>query len=179
MIGPRNLAIPKNSSVLLDTNVLVDALQHGNEFQEVLKQLEALEANFLLSVVVRLEFLRGFTKLDQAQDFLTRWFGGDVLELGLDINVYEYVHDINLINLKQGNKSLKLGDLLISAQMARFSAKRPEGQGPILATQNHKDFPPALFDLKDVFNLQLPSGVIKTIGFYHFNPRRFTELKVA
>ena len=178
MNAPKNLQIPKNSPVLLDTNVLVDSVENGPTFQDFFAALNAIEAKSVLSAVVELEFRRGFSSSDKPTLFLDKWFGKDRLVLPLDNSLYQYVYEIDRINHRQGNQKVKLGDLLISAQMAKYSIPKREKYCLLLATQNHKDFSPAIFDLRDVINLRTPSGVIKTIGMYQFSPTRFDALRM-
>src|SRR3989344_426354 len=171
------LKIPTHSAILPDTNVLVDAIEHGHSFAELISAFQAVNATPSFSEIVRLEFLRGSEKHDKALQFIEIFFGNDPFTLRLDDRVYELAYDIDKIYRRRGNKKVGIGDLLIAAQIARFSLPKREKNHLLLATQNHKDFSPVLFDLLDVVNIRIQNGVIKTVGLYQFSAERFEQLR--
>lgn len=174
------LKIPPYSTLLLDTNVLIDSVEYPEEFQQFYDALNAVESvSHTLSPIIRLEFFRGFGNKAKANELLERALGKDNFTLPIDQKDYDLAYDIARIYLSTANKKISTGDLLIASEVAKYSIPKRKTAQMVLATQNHKDFSPVLFDLIDVMNIPLRNGQIKTIGFYTFDADRFDKAKLA
>ncbi|NBV76959.1 PIN domain-containing protein [bacterium] len=178
MHAQTKLQLPKNSSILIDTNVLIDSAE-SVKFISLYEQMREASIGLVLSEVVKLEFVRGTNNHQKALDFLESIFktsdGG--MTLPLDSEVYKRAYEIEKIYRYQGgNKKSGFADLLFAAQVARYSIPKRLTNQSVLATENHKDFLPTLFDLLQIINIRVESGSIKTVGFYIFNTDRFGEL---
>jgi len=174
------LKIPAYSTILLDTNVLIDSVEYPEEFQWLYNALNDVESiSHTLSPIIRLEFFRGFANKVKANELLERALGKDNFILPIDQKDYDLAYEIARVYLSNGNKKISIGDLLIASEVAKYSIPKRTSTPLVLATQNHKDFSPVLFDLVDVMNIPLRNGQIKTIGFYVFNADRFDKVKVS
>lgn len=164
----------KPSAILLDTNILVDSIKFGHVYATLYAELERAGLGAALDHVVQLEFARGLPPT-KAEEFLRKLFGSDRLVLPVRENLFQLALRISHVYLKTENKNCNLPDLLIAAQMALYSKDDGQKYDLLLATQNHKDFPPVFFDRIDEMILTLPDGSIKVVGFYRFNRKRAKE----
>lgn len=166
----------RNKNILLDTNVLIDSAKFPNEFAEFYKKLHDREVGAVLEHVIRLEFIKGArTKKDKDnyEKFIDLVFTNDRIELKPDAKVFSIAENISLIVGRIDNAVIELGDSLIAAQIANMKSERL-----YLATQNHHDFPPCLFDRIHLEIINLPNGKIKTVGIYKFNKESYKTLSL-
>jgi hypothetical protein len=78
--------------------------------------------------------------------------------------------------LRSNSKAISLADLLISAQAKKYARQTMHYQELLIATSNHDDFPPILFDLVHTEIVKLKDGKLKIVGFYRFSQERFYNL---
>ncbi|MDE1944298.1 MAG: PIN domain-containing protein [Patescibacteria group bacterium] len=174
------LSIPEHSFVLLDTNVLIDSSKFPEEFSVLYAELRRLEIVPVIESTIRLEFLRGLKRgpeeLRAGEEFLTALCGTDHLVLAPDKDIFDRALTIARIYLNADNKSSSVADTLIAAQLSKYARTASTVAELFLATQNHRDFPPVLFDRVDTMLVTLADGSIRTIGFYRFKKARFDQL---
>jgi len=173
-----SLNIPERSHVLLDTSVLIDASKNITEYEVLFNRLTQSRATFTIDKIIELEFLRGFSTQEIGKRVLSDMSGDDEpVVLSLDDVVFEKALEIVQIYKKADNKDGKIPDVLIAAQIAKY-AKDVNGKQHgvlVLATQNHRDFPPVLFDRIDDMLITLKDGSIKVIGFYVFSLDKYDK----
>lgn len=172
------LRIPERGYVLLDTNVLIDTSKYPEEFSTLYKEFEKLHISTVLESTIRFEFLRGISKPSEGDKFLEELFGTDCLLLKPDQNIFDSALQIGGVFKRNDNKQVKIADLLIAAQICKYAKDSTAHTELILATQNHKDFPPVLFERIDDYLVTLSDGSIKTIGFYRFKKARLIKLAI-
>jgi predicted nucleic acid-binding protein len=168
--------IPTRSHVLLDTNILIDALKHPKDFAVFFAYLQKKEAAAVLEEVIQLEFLRGIRDKKVGQELLSGLFGDDYITLSPSKDIFTRALHIADMYLRSDNKQVSLPDTLIAGQMCRYAREQASEYELLLATQNHRDFPPILFNRVAVFCVTLRDGSIKTIGFYRFEIKRYQQL---
>lgn len=168
-----NLA--KGSSVLLDTNILIDTSKHETVFGELFIELNRLHVVPIIERTIRFEFLRGFGDQQKGIDFLDE-FVPDATILTPDKTIFQIALDISHIYLRSDNKHTSVPDALIAAQLCKYTHGAKAKYPVYLATQNHKDFPPVLFERVEECLLTLPDGKIKVVGFYRFKKEIFDDL---
>lgn len=169
------LSIPKRSFVLLDANVLIDSSKAPSEFAALYAEFARLEIVPILESTIRFEFLRGVPDAEAGEQLLVEFCGEDMVTLVPDKDIFRRALSIARIYMRADNKKTNVPDTLIAAQMGRYARDTKDVAEMFLATQNHKDFPPVLFQRVDDLLVTLADGSIKTIGFYRFRKDRFEE----
>ncbi len=170
------LSIPSHSFVLLDTNVLVDTSKYPLEFSALYTELERLEIGSMIESTICFEFLRGLRNIDDGEKLLEELCGFEHIVLVPNKGIFNLALSIARIYMKSDNKSTNVPDTLIAAQMCKYARVRQVESQLFLATQNHRDFPPVLFERVDDALITLADGSVKIIGFYRFNKERFEKL---
>ncbi len=170
------LSIPQHSFVLLDTNVLVDTSKYPLEFSVLYTELERLLIGAMIESTVRFEFLRGMRNTKDGEKLLEELCGKGYTVLVPDSNIFTLALAVARIYMKSDNKSTSVPDTLIAAQMCKYARTKQEKSQLFLATQNHRDFPPTLFERVDDTLITLTDGSIKIVGFYRFRKDRFEKL---
>jgi len=171
----KQLEIPAGSSVLLDTNVLIDTTKNPESFSKFFNALSSLHIASITEQTIRFEFLRGLRDVEAGENLLQKLCGKNHLVLSSDSDIFDRALKIAGIYLKSDNKHTGIADALIAAQLSKYA--RENNRYPLyLATQNHKDFPPVLFHRIDEFLLTLPDGTIKVIGLYSFRKNVYDSM---
>ena len=163
--------------VLLDTNVLIDSTKYPEEFDSFFGLLKKFHVESVIDYVVKFEFLKGARNKDEYKKhikFLDLLCGTDRHELFLNKEIFEVAENISRIAYKSSNKNLSLNDSLIAAQIQKYS--KTNSNRLFLATQNHKDFLPTLFEQIYIHTFTLKDGVIKNICIYTFRENIYKEL---
>ena len=177
MIDMKDPEVLRNKHVLLDTNILIDSSKFPDEFGSFFDLLNEKSVISVIDQTIKFEFLRGAqnnAEYKKLEDFLDLLFGQNRLELEPNRATFDVARKIASLSYRTGNKSIKLGDSLIAAQVEKYSRN---GSGNLfLATQNHKDFPPFLFNCVYVHLITLKDGSIKPVGIYEFNTYNFKKL---
>ncbi|MHB8914037.1 MAG: PIN domain-containing protein [Minisyncoccota bacterium] len=172
-----SLSIPERSFVLLDTNILVDSSKHPKEFGVLYAELKKLDITLVTESTIRFEFLRGlYRDLEAGKQLLTELCGPDHAVLFPDAGIFDRALTISRIYMNADNKSASVPDTLIAAQMCKYARDTQSAAEMFLATQNHRDFPPVLFECTDDILITLADGSIKVVGFYRFRKDRFKAL---
>ena len=171
-----SLSLPERSFVLLDTNVLIDSSKYPKEFSALYSELERLSIVPVIESTVRFEFLRGLQHIEAGELLLKALCGPDAIVLVPDSDIFDRALSIARIYMRADNKSTSVPDTLIAAQMGKYARDTHDMSEMFLATQNHRDFPPVLFERVDDVLVTLTDGSIKTIGFYRFHKDRFDAL---
>lgn len=169
--------IGNGSHVLLDTCVLIDSSKHPSSFIDFYEHLRIKNAVPVLEKIVETEFLRSSQRQDVGRLLLDCWFGEDRLLLSITAETFKDALDISQVYTVTGTKPVALPDLLIAAQAKKYARLTADYRELIIATSNHFDFPPVLFDLLYVQNIRLSDGKIRTVGFYRFSLERFNSIK--
>lgn len=132
----------------------------------------------VMEPVVEFEFYRGARNNKEKrlhQEFIAAVFGDEVFRLARpQEETFEIAQKIASIAYISSNKTLDLANCIISAQIAKHSTNKTARL--YLATQNHTDFPPAIFDRIHTKLIELPDGKIKTIGIYCIDNDRLEKL---
>lgn len=160
--------------ILLDTNVLIDSAKFPEDFSIFYNFLQENNIISILDPTIRLEFIRGAqTRKDKElfEVFLNETVGSDRIELKPSEKIFGIAENIALITAQVNNAKMDLGDCLIAAQMASIKTDL------LIATQNHQDFPAALFDRLHVEIIPVSeTGKIKTVGIYKMNKGNYEIL---
>lgn len=173
--NPDLTAIPLRSFVLLDTNILIDSAKFPESFTPFYRTLEEREVQTVLESTIQFEFLRGFQVRKNAEEFLEAFLGKDRFTLVPDKDLFEMALRIAHVYYLADNKHIKIADALIAAQISKYARSASDANELLLATQNHKDFPPVLFQRLAVHLVTLPDGSIKTLGVYRFDLEVFKK----
>ncbi len=166
----------KNKFVLLDTNILIDSAKNPVEFESFYSLLSNHDVKSVFDYTITFEFLSYAVSSKQIMDynlFLDHTFGAkkNQLQLPTSPKLFKVAQNISLIANRTDNNKIGLADCLIGAQLAQYS------DGSLfLATQNHSDFPPCIYDLMCKQIIRLKSGKIKVIGIYKLNKEQYLEL---
>lgn len=171
------LSISKHGFVLLDTNILIDTSKYPKEFSVLHSELQRLEISSVVESTIQFEFLRGLKNQSVGEQLLDELCGGDRIVLGPDKDIFDRALAISRIYYRSDNKQVRVADVLIAAQICKFARNSSSEYELLLATQNHKDFPPVLFKRVEDMLITLTDGSIKTIGFYRFCKNKFEQLK--
>ena len=172
------LSITERGFVLLDTNILIDTAKYPEEFSVLHNELKHLHIHSVIESTIRFEFLRGLRNPKEGEDLISALCGNDNLVLHPDKDTFERALSISQIYYRNDNKQVKISDVIIAAQIAKYARTTSNETELLLATQNHKDFPPVLFKRIDDLLVTLPDGSIKIIGFYRFRLDNFNQLKL-
>lgn len=171
------LSISKHGFVLLDTNVLIDTSKYLTEFSVLHNELQRLEISAIVESTIQFEFLRGLKNVAAGEQLLDQLCGGERTVLSPDKAIFDRALSISRIYQRSDNKHVKVADVLIAAQICKFARDSSSEYELLLATQNHKDFPPVLFERVEDLTITLADGSIKVIGFYRFRKNQFEKLK--
>ncbi len=171
------LSIAQRGFVLLDTNILIDTTKYPEEFSVLHTELKRLYINSVIESTIKFEFLRGLRSPKEGELLLEALCGAGHIVLNPDKHTFETALEISQIYYRNENKQVKISDVIIAAQIAKYARSESVETELLLATQNHKDFPPVLFDRVEDLLITLADGSIKVIGFYRFRLDRFNQLK--
>ena len=160
---------------MLDTNVLVDTSRYPSEFSVLYDELERLGIGSIIESIIRFEFLRGLRNIKDGEKLLEELCGAGPTVLVPDSDIFISALAIARIYVKSNNKDAKVPDTLIAAQMCKYARAKQGKYQLFLATQNHRDFPPILFERVDDVLITLGDGSIKIIGFYRFRKDIFEK----
>ncbi len=171
------LQIPEGGFVLLDTNVLIDTSKYPEEFSRLHTELKRLNISAIVESTIQFEFLRGLRNPVDGEVLLDELCGKGRTVLAPNKDIFEHASHISRIYYKNDNKITKIADVLIAAQICRYSRNQSQQNELLLATQNHRDFPPVLFERVEDMLITLADGSIKVIGFYRFRKEQYDQLK--
>ncbi len=173
-------SIPTGAHILLDTNVLVDMSKHSGEFTVLHDFLRKNKLVRLIDQTIQFEFLRNFRSKANAHKFLIGLFGplSDVT-LPVSDEIYENALEIARICHLVDNKDISFADALIGGQIMKYTRSKLDKNSVILASQNHRDFPPILFERVDELLVTLKDGSIRVVGFYIFNINGYNKATEA
>jgi len=161
-----NFTYLNGSFILFDTSVLIDGIKYQDEYQSFFDFIKEQDCTGLLDATVRCEFLAGArndSEMLLLSDFLQSLFGSSDPGLRISTETFETARKLMNCVYRAENKHLKIPDALIGSQIVQYSSVVGN---LLLATQNHHDFPPVIFERKYTQNINLPDGKIKTVGIY-------------
>jgi predicted nucleic acid-binding protein len=170
------LEIPERSFVLLDTNVLIDTAKFPEDFDVLYKELSSLHIESVIEETIKLEFLRGLKDPATGQKLIDALCGEKAMTLIPNKEIFERALAISKIYLRSTNKVASVPDTLIAAQLCKYAREKKGQYEMFLATQNHRDFPPVLFERVDQVLITLADGSIRVIGFYRFKRDVYDKL---
>lgn len=161
-----NFNPPNLSSILLDTDIIVDSYQFPNEFDEVWKMLQNRNCTVLTLSANEVEFLQGsksLTLLSAKRDFLDKIVDAVIQ---IDRPTQEHCYEI----LSAYSPELKPGstDLYVAASLARYKGNIS------LLSSNAKHFPNSIFNRTQFFQLESMNEV-KTYALYEFAEDGFED----
>jgi len=140
-------------SLLIDTNFLIDALRHSDEFRSLIDVLKNKEVKLSTSEFVLLEFFKG---IDTKQHFVFKKNLYEKLSVIIHSSNEEFfanTSDMLFVYRKQG-MSLDATDLYLSGMLKKLQKES------LLLTRNHSDFPTTLFDRVGVINVELETTIL-------------------
>lgn len=172
-----DLHIPTRGFVLLDTNILIDTSKYPAEFSALHIELQRLNISTIVESTIQFEFLRGLKNPTDGEALLKELCGNGRVVLSPDKDIFERAAHISRIYYKNDNKVTKIADVLIAAQICKYARNQSQENELLLATQNHRDFPPVLFKRVEDVLITLADGSIKVIGFYRFRKEQYEKLK--
>lgn len=164
-----NLQAAKGKHVLIDTNIIIDAIKDAKSFMPLFGELADIKAVPMLDEIVCFEFLRSATSNSEKKKmelFLKDIFG-DPAMLVPDKNIIEEATKIAMVYRRHQSPSVDLTDCFLAAQAERYK------NNLLILTKNHKDYPSCIFDCLGVFAMCGDKNEIHTIGLYGFNHDRY------
>ncbi len=169
----------RGNFILLDTNILIDAIKYQEQFGALFSDIRKNNCSPVVEPVIEFEFYRGARnnkELCLFKEFIEETHGKEPDRLNRpNEDTFKLAQLISAIAYRTDNKALNLADCIIAAQIAKYVGNN---LGRLfLATQNHSDFPPAIFDRVYTKLIELPDGKLKTIGIYAIDNTRFKLLR--
>lgn len=170
--------------LLLDTNVLIYLTKYPRFMAALLKRWEDAGIVLILDDLVKFEFLRKANSPEeeaQLKNFLQKIFKTEAG--GIDKTQFPIVDEVirlateiaNLYSWRLKNTRIQLPDCFLAGQMRKYNAAKDQ---LYLATANHKDFPPLLFDRIGIETVDTGEEILN-IGFYKFNREKFKREQTA
>ncbi|MDO8658727.1 MAG: type II toxin-antitoxin system VapC family toxin [Candidatus Levybacteria bacterium] len=149
----------KDTYILLDTSVFIDAFLNPVNFSEFFNNLR-MQGVILVSLdAVKIEFLKGAPtaeKYHQKEEFFNQ-----IIDTNLPMTGDTLLNLYQLVRLyKEDGKSLSITDLLLGATLMQYK------KGLFLLTKNTTDFPTNIFNLKSYINISYTKG-LHTYGVYN------------
>ena len=153
-----NLKLPINSTILIDSNFLIDYFSSENKYLKFLTQVKRDNCTLVSIDLVKAEFIR-----TKHQDILKQKAAlfNQIIEAILPI-------DQSTINLIQptieeygfDSEGVSVVDFYLACCLKRY-------KGLYLLTRNHKDFPVRIFSRSYLFSIELPKD-IRTYALYSY-----------
>ena len=150
-------------TLLLDTNVLLDAYRLPEAFYDLAKELASLNCDLVTTKSIAIEFLGGATDkniLDTKKEFLEITFGKKLANIYLPIDHSEPNLEDILAFSRQANK-FSIADYELYCTVKKY------GNRIALITRNHKDFSTNLSRRVSFITL-LGKAEIHTYGVYEY-----------
>jgi predicted nucleic acid-binding protein len=154
--------------ILFDTNVIINYGQYRKFYQPFIDTLFDQHIVPVVSSIIKIElyaFAKNNKERDDVEGLIMRLSKGDPKgwELPTRKELVDKAIELGQLYQVSGKKgkSIQLGDLLIGAEMMLYK----EGGYLILATENHDDFPPSLFERIGIVTLDCRDS-IHNVGFY-------------
>lgn len=150
----------KNSYLLLDTNVFIDAFHNPSEFGRLLNGLKDNGVTLVTIDIVLIEFVRGSSepkKLEEKKDYLDK-----LIDAILPVDKIIIDHTIDLLKrYKIEAKDVSIVDLLLGGMLVKYSGRM------FLMTKDIKDFPTNIYSLETYLNI-VGRKAIHNYGIYRF-----------
>ncbi len=170
-----NYELLRRKHLLLDTNVVINYMEHPKELEGVRKEFEDVEAIPILDELVRFEYIRGAaspSEIETLKNFLMILFS--LPESDIDRPQFPILQETvgtaatiaNIYSKRLKNLHAPAIDCMLAAQMKKYY------KSLILVTSDHKDFPPLLFDRIGIETVDTGRDIIN-ICFYVFNIENF------
>lgn len=161
LINMGSIALPENSTILLDTNFFIDLFEHESKYSDFFTTVESLDIALVSTLLVKGEFVRTkdrnklfdknilFSKIVSTLLKIDDQFDGLLTSI-----IEEYSYDIEGVNII---------DLFLACFLKRYKRL-------YLLTRNHKDFPTKIFHRSHVFSIEHEKDV-KTYALYQYMPK--------
>lgn len=150
----------KNSYLLLDTNVFIDAFHNPSEFGEFFNELKDNGVTLVTIDTVLIEFTKGSSepkKLEEKKEYLEK-----LIDAVLPVDKIVVNHTIELLKrYKIEAKDISIADLLLGGMIVKYSGKM------FLMTKDIKDFPTNIYSLETHLNIVRRKS-IHNYGIYRF-----------
>jgi len=148
----------KDTHVLLDTSVFIDAFLNSVEFGKFFNDLKTHGATLVSLGAVKTEFLKGapnVEKYNQKKDFFDQ-----IVDACLPTTNDTFTNVYKLTQMyKADGKSLSITDLLLGATLMQYK------KNLFLLTKNTTDFPTNIFNLASYMNISYIKG-LHSYGLY-------------
>ena len=152
--------ILKNSYLLLDTNVFIDAFHNPNEFGKYFNNLKENGVTLVTIDAVLIEFTKGSTEIKKLQE-KNEYFNNVVdAILPIDKSAVNNTYEL-LKRYKIEAKDISIVDLLLGGMLVKYKGKI------LLMTKDIKDFPTNIYELKTFLNI-VRSKSIHNFGIFSF-----------
>lgn len=154
----------RNQHVLLDSNVLIEAKNAPDAFEEIIKIFLEAGCKPVTVPFVEFEVFRNSFQLElrkAQEEYLALWN-----RLKLPLGDQQKLLD-DALAIAQYYKSRSLGSPQLSDCFIAAFAKR-HARDLVVMTRNHKDFPPPLFQREIIWTASMPRDLL-AFGFYRFN----------
>lgn len=156
----------RNSTILLDTNFLINAFAHREVYADFLTKLKSIGVVFVAPNFVKYEFIRSktFDVVRRKEEYFY-----SIIE-----NVLPYGEDIDKLivptieEYKDKMEGLPLTDLIIATYLKKY-------RGLFLLTNDHADFPVTVFSRDYVFNISDFGEKLYAIYTYRPNAKQLEE----
>lgn len=164
--------IIKNKYIILDTNILIKALENFSAFESLFIFLKNVDCAIVDFPLIRFEFTRNIF-LPGHRESRERFL--DILSpspLPFKEKLIEDSLEIARIYAHQGVQKgqISLVDCCIAAYLKQYK------ENLFLITLNHKDFPVILFDRLFIFPIDGDNDVFAP-AFYKFNDKKWSSLR--
>ncbi|HTK03535.1 MAG TPA: PIN domain-containing protein [Alphaproteobacteria bacterium] len=134
-----------DSTILLDTNFLINAFAHREIYAVFLTKLKNIGVVFVAPNFVKYEFIRSktFDVVRRKEEYFHQIVDSVLpYDKALDELIIPTIEEY-----KQKMEGLPLVDLIIAAYLKKY-------RGLYLLTNDHSDFPTFIFERKHIFNIE-------------------------
>lgn len=153
------LSVIKDSHILLDTSVFIDAFNNPKDFAEFFNELKENGATLVTLKVVLIEFIRGALSADKFAE--KQKYIEDIIDTYLPVSTDAVDKTVELAKLYgEDGKTPSVTDFLLGGTIMQYRRG-----SLLLMTSDAGDFPLNVFNL-DAFISIVGRKTIKTCGFY-------------
>lgn len=154
------LQILKNKTILLDTNVFIDAFKNPKEFTKLFNGLKENGVVLVTMDTVLIEFTKGAFDSKKFED--KKRFVKEIIETFLPIDKEILDDSLSFVDFyKEEGKDVSVTDFILAGCLAKF------GKNIFLMTKDIKDFPTNIFEMETYFNL-FHRKAIHNYGIYRY-----------
>lgn len=163
----------KHKHLIIDTNIIIEATRHYDEFKIFFQELKNDEIVLCIDYSITLEFLRSSNTIDILKkkiDYITLLFGSNYQELFISKETFIDARRISNLYYFIGKKGVSTIDCLLAAQAKKYE------KNCYLATINNSHFSIKIFDRIGIYTIATDDKIFN-IGIYKFSEVKYDELK--